>query len=204
MLRPGSAKWWIGTAFGANLVLAAVILAVRGTDVHGTSLALAVTARVAFLWFFSAYAGGALTELFGPAFRPLKMRGRELGLAFAAALLVHLALVGWLCWIGAPPPLRVFVFFGFAAALTYVLAILSFGNLHLSIGLKWWRLVRTVVMNVILYACLKDLFQHPFDGGILHLIEYLPFAALAIIALLLQIAAWTLRIRGINSPHLVR
>jgi hypothetical protein len=204
MLRPGSAKWWIGTAFGANLLLAAVILAVRGTGVHGTSLALAATARVAFLWFLSAYAGGMLTELFGPAFLPLKMRGRELGLAFAAALLVHLALVGWLCWIGAPPPLSVFVFFGFAAALTYVLAILSFGNLHLSIGWRWWRLVRTIGMNIILYAFFKDFLQHPFGGGIWHLIEYLPFAALTIVAFLLQIAAWTLRIRGANSPHLVR
>jgi hypothetical protein len=204
MLRPGSAKWWLATAFGANVLLAAVILAVRGTGVHGTSLALAASARVAFLWFVSAYAGGALTELFGAAFLPLKKRGRELGLAFAAALLVHLALVGWLCWIGAPPPLSVFVFFGFAAILTFALAILSFGNLHLLIGLKWWRLFRTIGMNVILYAFLKDFLQHPFDGGTLHVFEYLPFAAMTIVAFLLQIAAGTLRIRGTSSPHLVR
>jgi hypothetical protein len=204
MLRPGSARWWIATAFGANLLLAAVILAARGTGVHGTLLALATTARVAFFWFFSAYAGAMLTELFGPAFLPLKMRGRELGLAFAAALLVHLALVGWLCWIGAPPPLGVFIFFGFAAVLTYALAILSFGNLHLSIGSKWWRLVRTIGMNVILYAVLKDFLQNPFSGGIWHLIEYLPFAAMTIVAFLLQIAAWTLRARGANSAHFVR
>lgn len=148
-LRSGSAIWWMGTAVGANLSLAAIIFAIRGFDARGTSLALAATARVAFLWFLLAHAGGPLTTLFGPAFLPLKMLGREIGLAFAAALLVHLGLVGWLCWIGAPPPIGVFVFFGSVAVLTYVLAVFSCGNLHLLIGSKWWRLLRTIGMNVI-------------------------------------------------------
>jgi hypothetical protein len=201
-LRPGSAKWWIGTALGTNLVLAAIIFAVRGSGVHGTLFALAATARVAFLWFFCAYAGGALAALFGPAFLPLKLLGRELGLAFAAALLVHLALVSWLCWIGEPPPIGVFVFFGSVAVITYTLAILSFGNLHLLIGSKWWRLLRTIGMNVILYAFFTDFLQHPFHGGIRHLIEYLPFATMAAAAFLLRITAWTLGLKTPSRPVL--
>lgn len=194
----------MAAALGANLFSAAIILAGRGSGVHGTLLALAATARVSFLWFFCAYAGGALAVLFGPTFLPVKMLGRELGLAFAAALLVHLALVGWLCWIGAPPPIGVFVFFGFAAVLTYVLAILSFGDLHLLIGSKWWQLLRTIGMNVILYAFLKDFLQHPFRGGVWHLVEYLPFAGMAIVAFLIRLAAWALRILDANAARFVR
>jgi hypothetical protein len=179
----------VGTALGANLVLAAIILETFGSDDHGTSLALAATARVTFLWFFAAYTGGALAALFGSAFLPLKLVGRELGLAFAAALLVHLALVGWLCWIGATPRIGVFLFFGPAAILTFVLAFLSFGSLHRILGQKAWRLLRIIGMNVILGAFLKDFLRHPLHAG------YLPFVALSILAPLLRLTAWALRRR---------
>jgi hypothetical protein len=102
----------MGVAFGANLLLAAVILLARGTDFHGTEPALRASARIAFVWFWVAYTGGPLTTLFGGTFLPLKQHGRELGLAFAAALSVHLLLVAWLCLIGAAPALGVFMFFG--------------------------------------------------------------------------------------------
>jgi hypothetical protein len=194
-MRSRSAEWWMGTALGANLFLAAIILATSGSGDHGTSLALAATARVAFLWFWVAYTGGALAALFGATFLPLKQLSRELGLAFAAALLVHLALVGWLCWIGSAPRIGVFVFFGPVAALTFVLALLSFGNLHTMLGPKPWRLLRTVGMNVILCAFLKDFMQHPLHGGAQHVVDYLPFVVMAIAAPLLRLAAWGLRLR---------
>ena len=194
-MRPGSAQWWMGAAFGANLLLAAAILATRGFGIDGTLLALDATARVAFVLFWSAYSGGALTTLFGPAFLPLKQLGRELGLAFAAALLVHLGLVSWLCWIGSVPPIAVFLFFGPVAIITFVLARLSFGNLHTILGPKLWQLLRTIGMNVILYAFLKDFMQDPLHGGIWHFVEYLPFTATAIAAPLLRLAAWAMRLR---------
>ena len=209
-MRSRSAEWWMGTALGANLFLAAVILATTGPDVHGTSQALDATARVAFLWFWAAYTGGALTTLFGATFLPLKQLGRELGLAFAAALLVHLALVSWLCWIGSAPPVNVFVFFGPVAALTFILALLSFGNLHRMLGPKLWRLFRTVGMNVILCAFLRDFMQDPLHGGVQHIVDYLPFTVMAIAAPLLRLAAWGLRLRetrfafsasSTNGPH---
>ena len=194
-MPPRSANWWIGSALGVNLSLALIILAVRGSDEHGTSLALAVTARVAFLWFFAAYAGGALATLFGPTFQPLKRLGRELGLAFASALLVHLVVVAWLCWIGATPPIGVFMFFGPVAVLTFVLALLSFGSLHTALGPKWWQLVRIIGMNVILYAFLMDFMKDPLHGGVRRLVEYVPFTAMAILAPLLRLSAWALRLR---------
>ena len=74
-------------------------------------MALKATARLSFLLFWPAYVGGALTTLFGPAFEGLKQRGRDFGLAFASAHLVHIALVTWLVHIGAAPSIRTFVFF---------------------------------------------------------------------------------------------
>ena len=188
----------MGAAFVANLCLAGVILLPRGTGVHGTETALAATARLAFFWFWTAYAGGALASLFGPAFLPLKQHGREFGLAFAAALSVHLSLVGWLCLIGAAPGRGVFIFFGIAAAFTFLLAALSFGDLHKLLGAKGWQALRIVGMNFILYAFLKDFTRGPLLGGTKHLVEYLPFTVIAIAAPLLRLADWTLRRHGPN------
>lgn len=185
-------EWWMVSAFVANLFLATVILVVFGADAHGTKAALRATARVAFLWFWLAYAGGALSVLFGPAFSFLKQHAREFGLAFAAALLVHLMLVSWLCWIGAPPDRGVFVFFGSAAAVTFLLAGFSFGNLHAVLGAKWWYVFRMVGMNLILYAFFRDFRSLP-RHDVFDVLMYLPFAVMAVTAFLLRIAAWGAR-----------
>jgi hypothetical protein len=87
---------WMGSAFCASLGLATLVLATLGPGEHGTVAALQVTARFSFLLFWLAYTAGAMTTLFGPAFEPLKRRGREVGLAFASAHLVHLGLVAWI------------------------------------------------------------------------------------------------------------
>jgi hypothetical protein len=184
----------MGAAFGAALVLAAVVLAVLGADKKGTDAALAATARLSFLLFWAAYTGGALTALFGPTFQPLKQRAREFGLAFAAAHLVHIGLVGWLCSIGAAPGVSVFVFFGIALIFTYVLALFSIGDLQRAIDPRSWWLLRTVGMNYIAYAFFVDFMRFPLLG-VKHIVAYLPFLVLAIVGPLLRLAAWTLRIR---------
>ncbi|MGH6779570.1 MAG: hypothetical protein ACRECL_16445 [Bradyrhizobium sp.] len=188
----------MAAAFVVNLCLAAIVLAFRGAGVDGTHMALAATARVQFLWFWVAYAGGALANLFGPTFLPLKRHGREFGLAFAAALLVHLGLVGWLCYIGAAPARDVFIFFGTAAALAYLLAAFSFGDLHTLLGSRGWRWLRFVGMNFILYAFFTDFVHNPLHAGTRHLIEYLPFAAMTVLAPLLRLAAWANRLRSVH------
>lgn len=189
----------MGAAFVLNLCLAALVLAFRGAGVDGTHMALDATARVQFLWFWAAYAGGALANLFGPAFLPLKRHGREFGLAFAAALLVHLGLVGWVCYIGAAPSRDVFILFGTAAALALLLAAFSFGELHTLLGSRGWRWLRFVGMNFILYAFLTDFVHDPLHGGTRHVIEYLPFAAMTIVAPVLRFAAWATRFRSIHQ-----
>lgn len=183
----------MGVGFGANLGLAAIVLVAFGAGERGTDVALQATARISFLWFWAAYAGGALATLFGDVFLPLKRYGRDFGLAFAAALLVHLALVSWLCWIGHAPVIGVFLFFGPAAAVTYLLAIFSFGNLR---SIRGWRLMYVIGMNFILYAFYED-FRHPFQG-VLHALEYIPFLAMTVAAPLLRLAAWGARLYSVE------
>jgi hypothetical protein len=190
--RP-AADLWMGLAFGAALVLAAVVLAVLGAGERGTNAALAATARLSFLLFWAAYTGSALMALFGATFQPLKLRAREFGLAFASAHLVHIGLVGWLCWIGVVPAVSVFVFFGVALIFTYVLALFSIGNLQQVLGPRWWWLLRTVGMNYIAYAFFVDFLRYPLHG--IKLVEYLPFVILAIVGPFLRLTAWTLRMR---------
>jgi len=185
----------MGSAFCAALLLAFVVLAVFGTGERGTSAGLRTTARLSFLLFWPAYSGGALTALFGATFEPLKQRAREFGLAFAAAHLVHMGLVGWLCWIGAAPGAMTFVVFGIALIFTYMLALFSIGNLQGALGPRAWWFLRVVGMNYIAYAFFVDFMRTPLQGGIRHVVVYLPFVTLAIAGPLLRLAAWTLRMR---------
>jgi hypothetical protein len=197
---------WMGAAFSAAFVLACVVLVILGAGEHGTNAALAATARLSFFLFWAAYAGAPLVALFGARFQPLKQRGREFGLAFAAAHLIHMGLVVWLCSIGHVPPLMTFVVFGIALVFTYLLALFSFGNLQQRLGPTWWWLLRTLGMNYIAYAFFIDFMKQPLGGGTKHVIEYLPFAILAIVGPLLRLAAWILRMRrqGLRAKFAVR
>lgn len=112
MERRSATGVWMGTALCTAVLLAGGTLAVCGIGTTGVRRALEVTARFSFALFWLAYAGSALATLFGPAFRGLARRGRDLGLAFASAHLVHVGLVVWLFRISPEPPVsgRTFVF----------------------------------------------------------------------------------------------
>ena len=179
MAAAPSIGFWVGSAFAVNCLVTAIIFATRGAGVSGTHIALAATARVSFLLFWMAYTGGALELLFGAAFMPLKRHGRDFGLAFATALVVHLGLVAWLCWIGDAPKVEIFIFFGIAAFFTYTLALFSIGQLQRMLGYRNWSILRIVALNFILYAFLVDFMRNPFDDGILRIARYLPFMILA-------------------------
>lgn len=187
----------MGFAFCAALLVTTVTMAMFGTNASGTDAALSATARLSFLFFWPAYAGGAMAGLFGPAFQPVKQYGRELGLAFAAAHLVHIGLVIWLCRIGAAPPVSVFIFFGVAAVWTYLLALFSLGRLHQALGQKGWWLMRTVGLNYIAYAFAVDFFNHPLRGSLRHLAAYWPFIFLAVAGPMLRFVAFSQRNRNV-------
>lgn len=179
---------WMSTAFLVALAMAAVVLAARGVGHAGTVTALRLTARWSYCFFLPAYVGGALVATFGPAFRPLAQRGRDLGLAFAAAHLVHLGLVIWDYRISSRPPIGEgsALFFGVAVLFTYLLALFSIPNLAAMLPRKAWWLLRTVGMEYIALAFLSDFLTNPFGHGAVEIIAYLPFAGLGIAAALLR------------------
>jgi hypothetical protein len=172
----------MGSAFAAAAMLATIVLAKYGAGKVGTIAALQLTARFSFLLFWLAYAGGGLVVLFGPALQPLERHGRDFGLAFATAHLVHVGLVVWLCWIGATPGLDVFVFFVPPLAVLYILALFSIPTLQRALGRTLWRVLRTVGMTYIAYAFAHDFVTAPFSGNATHIVMYVPFAILNIAA----------------------
>ncbi len=182
---------WMAVAFCATIAITVSAVGIfRTPHMHESlGIALAASARVAFLIFWPAYVGSALTSLFGDRFLALRKHARNLGLAFAAALLVHLGFVARLCAVGHPPPAQVFVVFGTAAISTFFLALLSIGGVRQTMPPALWPFLRTVAMNYIAFAFLIDFAKFPLNnlrGAAL----YLPFAALSTVGPLLRLAAW--------------
>jgi hypothetical protein len=181
------------SAFCVAVILSVAVLALGGIGEKGTTAALRVTGRFSFLLFWFAYTGSAMATLLGPAFQPVRRRSREFGLAFASAHLVHLALVAWLCWIGAVPATPVFVLFGIAVFWTYAIAVVSFGDPRRMLGAFGWWLLRAVGLNYIAYAFATDFTSDPFSGGLTHLIEYVPFALLSVLGPILWLTGEVIR-----------
>jgi hypothetical protein len=197
---------WMGAAFGIALALAVAVLAVEGTDAKSITVALQVTARWSFLLFWVAYAGGAMATLFGPALAPLARRGREFGLAFAAAHLVHIGLVVWLYQILNRLPLSgpLFVFFAIGIVWTYLLAALSFGGLSKALGPRRWCWLRFMGMNYILLAFARDFVPSVIHAGIARqglwlAVDYVPFGVMSIAAPVLVFAAAARRRWGMRQ-----
>jgi len=182
----------MGTAFGIALAIAAVVLVLQGADNKGTRLALELTARWSFLLFWLAYAGNATAQLFGV--RSLAGHGREFGLAFASAHLVHIGLVIWLGVILGRVPLSggLLLFFLIALFCTYLLAGLSFGGVK-ALGAAWPPL-RFAAMNYILISFGRDfvlpvLYPKPAQLNLGHFLFYAPFMLASFAAPLLVVAA---------------
>jgi hypothetical protein len=187
---------WMGMAFGVSLALAAVILANEGIDAKSLRMALRVTARWSFLFFWAAYAGKAMATLFGPVFLPLARRGREFGLAYAAAMLIHVGLVVWLYQLTSRAPLsgNSLRFFVLGIFWTYLLALFSFGRLVEAVGPMGWRILRLAGLNYILLAFASDFIPTVIGHGTgrygtWRLVAYIPFAAMSVAAPLLVLAA---------------
>jgi hypothetical protein len=206
MMRKSIPVLWMGMAFGVALALVVAVFTILGTGEESTRVALDVTARWSFLLFWMAYAGGAIAALIGPPLAPLERRGREFGLAFASAHIVHIGLIVWLWRILGHVPLQggLLVFFAIAIVWTYLLAVLSFGRLSEALGLRLWRLLMFLGLNYILLAFARD-----FVLGVVHswevhqyfwpLVKYVPFASMCIAAPLLRFAAAAQRRWGMRS-----
>jgi hypothetical protein len=207
MTRRHDQAWlWIVGALGGALALAVVVLAGYGTGPDGIGQAVRYTARWSFLFFWLSYTGGAMAILFGPAFAGLARSARNLGLAFAAALQVHIGLVVWLGVVIGQIPLQggLLLFFLVALFFSYLLALLSFGVGMRMLG-RLWRPLLLLGATYILIAFGRDFVLGALDQTNQHwpyAAEYLPFALLSLIAIPLRLAAFLRQRFGLRSAEL--
>ncbi len=181
---------WMLTAFAVALVIAGVSLRLRGSGEEGTLLGLKLTARWSYLWFWWAYTAGAWATLLGPRLRTVAMRARDFGLAFAAAHLIHVALVAWLYLISEHPPgAHTLEFFGVAVFFTYLLALLSFRRYALWLTPRAVSVIRTVGVEYIALAFLVDFVNPPFAPTLKYAVSYGAFLALIVLGYAVRIIA---------------
>jgi hypothetical protein len=154
-------------------------------------MALRATARWSFALFWLASAGGALATLFGSRFRRLELHARDFGLAFASAHLAHVGLIARLYYVaaGSPLPSSRAAFFSIGLFWTYLLAILSFERISQKLDRETWRRLRTFGVEYINLVFIYDFATKAFHGGVVNLLVYLPFLALAVAGPVLRLAA---------------
>jgi hypothetical protein len=171
----------MGSVFAVAIALAAVLLGILGAGDRGTVVALRVTARWSFLLFWLAYAGGSIAKLCGLQLGGLAQRGRELGLAFASAQLVHVGLVLWLFHIAAEPA-STMLFFWIGVLCTYLLALFSLPWLRAVLGLRIWWWFRLFALEYIALVFADDFILAPLQSTGFHSypVSYLPFAVMLV------------------------
>jgi len=172
---------------GLALCIAAYAVAAPS---HRLGMALRATARWSFLWFCLATYGGALSALFGSRFQPLARRGRDFGLTFASAHLVHLGLVAWLLYNSTEPfPRLELVIFAIGVFCTYVLAAFSLSaTLSGWLGPRLWKNARAIAVEYIVFAFAFDFARH-LGGSWTNLLLYSSLFAAALAGPVLRLTA---------------
>ena len=182
---------WMTAGFLVAFALAVVVMAFFGAGNRGTAIALRVTARWSFLLFWLAYAGGALAKLAGPGLLGLQRNGRNLGLSFASAQLVHVGLVLWLLIIAAEPSGGM-MFFWVGILCTYLLALFSLPQLSHALGPWLWPALRTIGLEYIALVFAADFILDPLNahGFAAYPLSYVPFALMLIGGAALRVVAF--------------
>lgn len=203
-------NWWLATTsswivvgFVVAFTLAAMVLVIFGVGERATTIALRLTARWSFLLFWLAYAGGAMSKLFGPRFVGLARRGRDFGLAFASAQLVHVALVLWFFYL-APGTNGGMLFFWIGIACTYLLALFSLPRLRDALGPRLWRICCEIALDYIMLVFAVDFISIPLqaDGLDKYPLTYVPFSIMLVVGVGLRFSALArqqMRPSAINS-----
>jgi hypothetical protein len=186
--RRHSAFFWMMASFLVAVALSAIVFVTVGAH-DRAGMALRVTARWSFLLFWSAYVGSAMATLWGGPFGALARHGREFGLAFASAQLVH---VGLILLSGAGAGMA---FFWIGIVFTYLLALFSLPPVRDAVGPRLWRISLVIALNYIALVFAADFIEGPLKmGGIANFpLTYLPFAFMLILGVGLRIAAFVHR-----------
>ncbi len=187
--RPTTAEWAGGALLGGLVLVLIAYTRVPLKDQFW--VALRWTARWSFVWFFLASWGAALGVLFGGRFRPLAVRARQFGLAFASAHAVHVALVAIMLY-GATTPFarQILVLFGTGVGFVYAMALITVSpRLQKIMGPQVWRAFRIVGIEYINYAYYWDFRNGTFHKGVINFLIYAPFLALTMAGPVVRLAA---------------
>jgi hypothetical protein len=187
---PATTLAWMLASFLIAVAVVGIVVAFFFKESGRLGLALMWTGRWSFLLFWLAYAGGAMAALFGPRFVGLARRGRELGLSFASAHVVHVALVLCLYYV-ATEPIGAMIFFWVAVLCTYLLVLLSLPSLQVALGPRLWRICRTIAIEYIALAFANDFIFIPLHDG--YSWPKLLFAIMLVSAVILRFAAFVRR-----------
>ena len=166
-------------AFLIAAVTATIVLAIFGSGERGTAIALRITARWSFILFWFAYAGGAMSKLLGPRLAPMAWRGRDFGLAYASAQVVHVGLVLWLFYL-APGSNGGMVFFWVGIAYTLLLGFFSLPLVHEALGPRFFGEPCARSQWSTLHLLSPWIFFCPRTVDGKQLLTYLPFALLLV------------------------
>jgi hypothetical protein len=185
---------------GGFMVAALLAVAAYGLAApdHRLGSALRQTARWSFLLFSLATGGGALATLFGQHFEALAARGRDLGMAFAAAHAVHVALVARLLYIEPTPfPRPELIFFSIGVFWIYLIALLSLSERARGLcGEARCARIRSIGIAYIGLAFFYDFASRTLDGNLRNALHYAPLLTLSVAVPLLRVAAWRQRVRA--------
>jgi hypothetical protein len=193
-MRIRATAQWILASMAVALAMVLVIRLSLGPRERMVN-ALQATARWSFALFWLATVASPLRTLFGPHFKPLAQRARDLGLSYASAHLVHLGLVVWMFLVSVPDLSRQFViFFGAGIFWTYLLAALSFRAVSGAVGARVTRVLRIIGVEYLSLVFFVDFNKDPFDGSPAKIAYYAPFLALTVAGPLLRLAALTKRL----------
>jgi methionine sulfoxide reductase heme-binding subunit len=191
--RPaGALNGWplVGVASVAILASVAAAIAITPEVGEAAGRTVRLTARTSVALFLAAFTASALFRLWPNAWtRWQRQNRRYLGVAFAVSHGVHLAAIFWLqhvrpvefardvnaiTWIGG----------GLAYVFIAAMTATSFDRTAEMIGPRAWKILHTVGSYYIWL-----IFANSYIGRALAMPEYIPAAAIVVLALGLRIAA---------------
>ena len=188
---------FVGVASVAILASVAAAIAITPDVGEAAGRAVRLTARTSVTLFLAAFTAAALFRLWPNAWtRWQRQNRRYLGVSFAVSHGVHLAAILWLqhvrpvefardvtavTWIGG----------GLAYVFIAAMTATSFDRTAQMIGPRAWKILHTVGSYYIWL-----IFANSYIGRALAMPEYIPAAAIVVLALGLRIAARVARPRA--------
>ena len=181
---------FVGVAAVAILALCGAAIAITPDEGEAAARVVRVTARTSVTLFLAAFTAAALWRLWPNAWtRWQRSNRRFLGVSFAVSHGVHLAAIFWMqhvrpvevaervnaiTWIGG----------GLAYVFIAAMTATSFDRTAQMIGPRAWKVLHTVGSYYIWL-----IFANSYIGRAVAMPEYIPAAALVLLALGLRIAA---------------